>query len=223
MKPKVTISTKPLSEVTTTEFDRNSDGIIDGKETITKTYDQQGNIIKAVFEDDTNNDGIIDARSTATNKYDSKGNVIEGTRDSDINPYANNLRLESFKNTYNQQGKLTLSVFKYDYNRDGKADATSTQSNIYDAKGNLTVDLLSFNEIPSIKRLYTYDNKNNITRSIQLMFRPDGINYDTKSEQNNTYDSNGKLIQQISEYDGDGDGITKLVVFSKIPMIRRVT
>lgn len=214
MKPKITTYTNPLtlSEVITTEKDNNSDGKIDSLETITNTYNKQGNLTSSVTAIDSNADGKIDNRSTTDKTYDQQGNVTRLVEE------INGVRFPSKyfeNNTYDKQGNLTSSIRERDFAINGTIDTRTTINKIYDDRGRLTSSIEGRDrngdgsiDLAEIER-YTYDKQGNITKSeAGFDFDADGKIDGQKVIVTNTYNQQGKLtlsVRDSDEKDSDGN------------------
>lgn len=203
-----------LSKVTTVDVD--GDGVVDSSNTTTFGRDQRGRQLTSTSADDTDDDGTADGSTVSRTTYDARGRITRYEEDS-LDGAGNVLTHEVDEVTYDQQGRLATQVhseysggvldskfrstsgydkqgnqveieFALDLDGDGSTDLLQTQSATYSPAGRL-VDLT----------IITYDGG---TTSAPVS---------STSTSHSTYDSQGRLVSSVDEFDSDGDGTVDLV------------
>ena len=168
--------------------DKNANGI--AEKTEESKYNKDGNLVKKILEIDSDEDGKIDM--ILAKYFGQQGNIIKKTHDGNANGIAE--YIDEFE--YNTNGDLVKKIYQTDLDEDGKYE--NIVVNEYGADGKL---VKSTTDDKNGLCVFDYVNDDTL-KSFTCDHDKDG-KADFTSE--NTFDSDGNIVQQMSDYDGDGN------------------
>jgi hypothetical protein len=106
--------------VDTLDFD--GDGVVDLTTTVTRTYDERGNLVRQ--ETAFAGDGGV----TLTQEFDARGNLTRSVEATDFDGDGTADSTVSLTQEFNARGNLIRSVRAFDFDADGTADTVITRT-----------------------------------------------------------------------------------------------
>jgi hypothetical protein len=169
------------------------------RQTITYTYDDNGNQVAYIMETDLGADGTVDQVWSKFQAYDSHGDLVEVTvQDTDGNV--------DMRTTYARSEDGAVLQEWTDLNGNGKVELHTIKT--YDERGNLLRREYDTNEDGKVdmRRTMTYDESDNMLTDIREADATGHGVLNTTSVAVFTYNGAGEPLSYVSYGDSGGDG-----------------
>ncbi|MEO7413346.1 MAG: hypothetical protein ABIZ81_08305 [Opitutaceae bacterium] len=171
-------------------------------------------LLSAHVEQDLLSNGVgTDQTTEVTNHYDQQGNLV----DTLIVGSGNFDQVQTTTYVNDANGDPITSTVEVDNDGDGDVDLTAISTFSYDSQGKrIAIDQLVYNDADPLTIMrhtsFGYDAQGNLTSvvtasDIAVLGLFDGV-VDQITTVENTWDSNGRLLQTVTRADLNGDGDT---------------
>jgi hypothetical protein len=199
---------RSLTYVGMTAFDSDGDGILDRSApgTVTKEFDDQGNLVHDLSTIDPNGDGTPDFRESRFT-YDANNNVA--TQVTEIHG-TEGFSVRAISHAYDGLGKLVTLATDLDRGADGVIDSRTREQFTYDEQGRQITHTVETDAGAdgSVNETSVYTNTYSGQGALIVGATDADANgtIDSRSTAQNTYDQNNHLLTSIVDSDNNADG-----------------